>query len=333
MCATWFLVEVDGKLQEVGAFTDITNQMQFERRLAQVEKLESIGRLASGIAHEINTPMQFIGNNLSYLSRVMDQWAGLQAAVSALLDGAGGGVLDRLRESLPSEDVLQVSEEALADCRLGVQRVSEIIGAMREFAHPGSDDSMPFDVNRCVENAATLTKNATKQHAVVELDLAECELVQGSASALSQTLVNLIVNAADAIDEASEGGTVSGRITISTRPNEDRVVVRVADTGCSMPPEVAARVFDPFFTTKGVGQGSGQGLAIAYNAVVDKCRGEIKVDSQPAEGTTFTVLLRSPCISQSSRPPPPVISTQVAFDVDATNPRPPVYGRRAACVL
>lgn len=120
MCATWFLVEVDGKLQEVGAFTDITNQKQFERRLAQVEKLESIGRLASGIAHEINTPMQFIGNNVSYLSRVMDQWAGLQAAVSALLDGAGGGGLDRLRESLPSEDVLQVSEEGLAGCRLGV---------------------------------------------------------------------------------------------------------------------------------------------------------------------------------------------------------------------
>ncbi len=275
----------------VGAFTDITNQKQIERRLAQAEKLESIGRLASGVAHEINTPMQFIGCNVSYLSRIVEQWTGLQTAVSVLLNGEGSGGLERLRETLPSEDILRSSEEALADCRLGVERVSEIIGAMKEFAHPGSDDSMPFDINRSIQNAATLTKNATKQHAVVELDLAECGLVQGSASSMSQALVNLIVNAADAIEEASDGGIVPGHITISTRQFEDRVVVRVVDTGCGMSPEVAARAFDPFFTTKGVGKGSGQGLAIAYNAVVEKCGGEIKVDSNPGEGTTFTISL------------------------------------------
>lgn len=280
----------------VGIYTDVSELNRLRSKLEQSEKLQAVGQLAAGIAHEINTPMQFIGSNVSYLSENLAQWEGLQSAVRALLDGRQHGAeLERLRESLPSEEALQGSEEALADCRMGVERVSEIIGAMREFAHPGNQDRVPFDINRCVRNAATLTKNATKLHAVVELDLADCALVQGSASAMSQALVNLIVNATDAIEEASDGGAVAGRITVSTGQVEDRVIVRVADTGCGMPPEVAAKAFDPFFTTKGVGKGSGQGLAIAYNAVVEKCGGQISIDSSPGEGTTFTISLAVAC--------------------------------------
>lgn len=275
--------------------SDLTEIKSLERQLFQAEKWNSIGRLASGIAHEINTPIQFISNNVNYLRRIMGQWAAVHASVSELVGPGGNEELDGLREILPGANDLRNCEEALEDCLLGVARVSEIVGAMKEFAHPGGEDGAPFDINQCVRNAATITKNAAKKHATLELDLTDCDQVQGSSSELSQAFVNLIVNAADAIEEASLTGAESGRITVSTRQTRGRVVVKVSDTGCGMPPEVAAHAFDPFFTTKGVGKGSGQGLAIAYNAVVEKCGGEIKLDSSPGEGTTFTITLPAVC--------------------------------------
>ncbi|MCA9190845.1 MAG: PAS domain S-box protein [Planctomycetales bacterium] len=268
---------------------DITEKKRVEEELRSAQKLESIGRLAAGIAHEINTPMQFIECSVTYLSQLMDEWVSLNRTASN--QDHRDGEVDVTREKFLNDKFLKGSAEALEDCQLGVKRVVEIVGAMKEFAHPGSNDSMPFDVNHCIQNAATITRNMTKQHAVVELNLSACALVQGSASGMNQALVNLIMNAADAIEEASEGGVITGRITITSNQNDDQVVIKVSDTGCGMAPEVASRAFDPFFTTKGVGKGSGQGLAIVYNAVVDKCGGEIKIDSAFGEGTTFTIYL------------------------------------------
>ena len=276
---------------------DVTQQHKLQKQLMHSQKMESIGQLASGIAHEINTPMQYISTNLSYLRRQMTVWTDFVETVHAVL---GKDFLDQalrqndqVAKAVPNTTTIEQSREALDDCQLGIDRVVEIISAMKNFAHPGTDARTSVDVNRCIRDAAIISKNNTKRYATVELDLQECGNVLASASGLNQTFVNLLVNAADAIEDVYQQTQQLGRILVTSRRCHQIVEIKVSDTGCGMNPELVQRAFEPFFTTKEIGRGSGQGLAIAYNAIVEQSGGYISIDSAPGEGTTFTIHLTS----------------------------------------
>ncbi|NTV73551.1 MAG: histidine kinase, partial [Holophaga sp.] len=257
-----------------------------EVSLRQAQKLESVGQLASGIAHEINTPIQFVNLNLTLLKKAFIQLT---------------GVLDLYREALGPDPRLKAAEEdadldylcaelpkVLQDSLDGVQRVARIVRAMKEFTHPGARDPTLLDVNRLAGSAATIAANEWKYIANLDLDLEEgLPAVRGHAAELSQVLLNLIVNAAHAI--GARGGM--GTITVSTRSREGLVEIRVRDTGTGIPPEAQARVFEPFFTTKGVGKGTGQGLTICYQNIVNLHGGKIFFETEPGVGTTFIIQL------------------------------------------
>lgn len=289
-------VQVAGRTVFTGILRDISERVQLQNSLAQARKMESVGQLASGIAHEINTPMQFIATNISYLDRQLEGWVGFFEGLREVRQsGVDGEELDRRQLELvrnASEDLASADVRgAIDDSLVGVDRVVEIVSAMKDFAHPGIESKGEVDINHVIETAAVIARNRTKEVARVTLDLDECEVFPSVASGLNQTFVNLLVNAADAIEEAAGEHGPIGDIRVTTRRLAEGVEVRVSDTGCGMSEEVASHAFDPFYTTKDVGKGSGQGLAIAYNAVVEKHGGRIGIESAPGEGTTFCIFL------------------------------------------
>ncbi|MFH1567661.1 MAG: ATP-binding protein [Gemmatimonadota bacterium] len=290
---------------------DITERMQAEMRLAQARKLEAIGQLAAGVAHEINSPMQFIGDNTHFLGEAFEDilrvLAGCQRLLQEERDGADAGALAAraaavfegvdlgfLRERIP---------QALQRSREGVVRVTQLVNAMREFSHPGSTERTYVDLNRTIESAVTVSRNEWKY--VADLDLEpdpELPAVLCLPGEISQVIVNLVVNAAHAIgDVVGDGAQGKGRITVTTRGRGAWAEVLVRDTGCGIPLAIQPRVFDPFFTTKEVGRGTGQGLAISHDIVVVKHGGELFFESEPGQGTTFVV--RLPIDGKAERPP------------------------------
>jgi len=271
---------------------------KMEMHLRQAQKLESIGQLAAGIAHEINTPMQYIGDNTRFLQ---DAFRELFAVVGAFRNlqqqGANGpGAMQALQAAVESADVDYLAQEiprAIEQSLLGADRVSKIVRAMKEFSHPGTDQKSAVDLNHAIESTVTVARNEWKYVADVELDFdQELPLVPCLPGEFNQVILNLIINAAHAIAEANSGGTgAKGRITIRTHLLEKAVEVRVEDTGTGIPPAVRDRIFDPFFTTKPVGKGSGQGLAIARSVIVDKHNGSLSFETEMGKGTTFIARL------------------------------------------
>ena len=279
----------------------VTERRSCDARLMLSQKLQSIGELASGMAHEINTPTQFISDNARFLQdsfekleTVFDAVRSLKAAVenegdtreaqAAILDAAEDANLEYLCVEIP-----QALEESLS----GVARVSKIVRAMTALSHPGSRKREQVDVNRAIRDMVTISTNRWKYVASLELELDEqLPLIPGQCDELSQAILNLIVNAADAI---SEGGArpadAKGTICIGSRLDGDDCVITVSDDGAGIPDEVRGRIFDSFFTTKGVGKGTGQGLAISRLVIAEKHEGSIDVESRVGEGTTFTIRL------------------------------------------
>jgi PAS domain S-box-containing protein len=269
-------------------------RMGIELQLAQ--KLESVGRLAAGIAHEINTPIQFVGDSMHFLR-------GAYADLSNLID-AWTHATDTLPESPSLEGFrLEIAElknrfdlnflrgeipRALESIFDGVQRVADIVKAMKEFSHPDASGQRSADLNRSIQTTLIVASNEYKYLAKVHTDFAELPGIVCNVGQLNQVFLNLIVNAAHAI-EASGKDASNGEISISTALAGDRVVVRIKDNGCGVPAENLSRLFDPFFTTKEVGRGTGQGLAIAHSIVVDKHGGDISVSSSVGAGTEFTL--------------------------------------------
>ena len=259
---------------------DVTDLAQAQERarslqleLMQSQKMESLGTLAAGIAHEINTPMQFIGDNLRFLEEVVDEVLALRLPI----------------ESLP-EDFVEEVPPAIRDSLAGVARVGQIVGSMRSFAHPDPLAPEPNDLNESVRVTTNVSRNLWKQVATVDLDLDEnLPRVPCKPGEINQVLLNLISNAVDAIDEARKPGAV-GTIRIRTLVDDGMAEIRVTDDGPGMPPDVRDRIFDMFFTTKPTGKGTGQGLAIVASIVTGH-KGRILVDSAPGEGTTFRVRL------------------------------------------
>ncbi len=270
-------------------------------QLVQAQKLESIGQLAAGIAHEINTPIQFIGDNLRFLEDAFRDMKPPRAAGKCSHTGDGEG---RTAETLlqtaaaeAREDNLEYLVEeipkAIAQSLEGVGRVANIVRSMKEFSHPGTDELQPVDVNKALECTLTVCRNEWKYVADVVTDLdPRLLLVPCMPGACNQVFLNLIINAAHAIaDKKGNNAAKKGTITLSTRTDGDWIEVRVADTGTGISEEHRTKVFDPFFTTKKVGRGTGQGLAIARSVLVDKHGGSLSFDTEVGRGTTFIVRL------------------------------------------
>ena len=280
---------------------DITTRKALESQLAQAQKLESIGQLAAGVAHEINTPIQFIGDNARFLEDAFDELKGVLDAGRALAEAGAGAdqtamLAARVRAAIDQVDVAYLGEEipkAIRQSLEGVDSVARIVAAMKELSHPGSTEKHPIDLNRAIDGAVTVSRNEWRYVADLETDLdPRLPPVPCVAGELSQVLLNVIVNAAHAIAAANVADpAVRGKITITTRGDGDWAEVRVADTGTGIPESIRSRIFDPFFTTKEVGKGTGQGLAIAHAVVNDKHHGTIRVESTAGRGSTFIIRL------------------------------------------
>jgi PAS domain S-box-containing protein len=271
-------------------------RMATELRLAQ--KLESVGRLAAGIAHEINTPIQYVGDSLSFLQSAAADLQNLRDEYRR--------AIKRLAAREPAEDVLSPVEslEAAIDLEFmateipkafqrtleGVERVAAIVRAMKEFAHPHGTDHSCADLNRAIETTLAVARNEYKYCAQVETRFGAMPEVRCNVGELNQVFLNLIVNAAHAVDESGKDAC-TGRITVVTSASTDTVSIAIGDNGCGIASENLEKIFDPFFTTKPVGRGTGQGLAIARSIVVEKHGGRIDVESTVGKGTTFTVHL------------------------------------------
>lgn len=286
------IVAADGTSYFEGVLTDISalraafeERHQLEAQLHLARKLELIGRLASGIAHEINTPMQFIGDNITFLRTAFGRLATQLAANDS---GASPG--QHCGDVAPEkwQELLGDVAEAFDGSLEGVERVSETVRAMKEFAHPGDLDVSATDLNQTLRTTLVVARNEYRHAAQVKLELGEIPSVDCRRAEINKVFLNLIVNAAHAIEDSQS----RGRGTITIRSSTDGAFVRIdiADTGCGIPAAVLPRIFDPFFTTKAIGKGSGQGLAIA-RTVVKSHGGELTVASIVGQGTTFTIRL------------------------------------------
>ncbi len=277
---------------------DVSDRKRLEVELRLAQKLESVGQLAAGIAHEINTPIQYITNSVQFLDGAFAAIEQLHDAYGSLREayaraGIDPQLLARVAQAEDTADLDYLRERvpaALKRSHDGLDRVARIVAAMRVFGQPPTSDTGPVDINAAVENTLIVAANEYKYVAELTTDLGDVPPVLGNTGDINQVLINLIVNASHAITDIVERTDQPGRIDICTRVENDRVVVTIADTGTGIPAEIADRVFDPFFTTKEVGRGTGQGLSIA-RTIINRHRGELTFDTHPGNGTIFTIRL------------------------------------------
>ena len=297
LLAEWNLSEVQQR-QTRKALDELTAAQD---ELVGAQKMEVIGQLTAGIAHEINTPMQYIGDNTQFLKASVQQLLRVADAAAASVQEAGAaseltGSQEQLAALLASKKVTvlrQRAPKAAEDVLSGVEDVTRIVKAMKRFSHPGSGRAELVDVNESIAAASIVCKNEWKYVARLETDFdPDLPPIEGFVGPLGQVWVNMIVNAAHAIAERSENGH-QGLIRIWTEAAPDAGSVRVAigDNGCGVAPEHIRRIFDHFFTTKEVGRGTGQGLSMAHQIVVNDHGGIINVESAVGAGTTITVTL------------------------------------------
>jgi len=276
---------------------DVTDRKRLELELQTSQRLEAVGQLAAGIAHEINTPIQFVGDNLHFIQgafedreAVMERYRLLHRA--ALAGDVPRAVLEDLEKALEAADLEYLAKEvpkALEQSLGGVERIATIVRAMKAFAHPGQKEKVAADLNKGLRDTLTVAGNELKYVADVETDFGELPPVVCHLADLNQVFLNLLVNGAQAIGAVVKESGVKGRIRVTTRADGDWVTVSISDTGCGIPEAIRARVFDQFFTTKEVGRGTGQGLALARSIVVDKHGGRIAFEPNLPQGTTFVV--------------------------------------------
>lgn len=269
-----------------------------ERSLVQAQKMEALGTLASGVAHEINTPIQYVGDNVRFLQDVCTAVHAFLTSVEEVLTPDGpediraelGRALAEKRDALDIDYLLEESPTAIDQSLHGLKQVASIVSAIREFSHPGDMEMTPVDLNAVIDTTLSVSRNNWKNVAEVEQDLdPDIPHVLGHAGDLHQLLLNLVGNATDAISE--RGPSDGGKIRISTGTDRGDVVVRVQDNGTGIRETDRSRIFDPFFTTKVPGKGTGQGLAIVFKIVQVVHGGQITVDSTWGEGTTFSIRL------------------------------------------
>jgi PAS domain S-box-containing protein len=290
-------LEYDGRPAALAIVQDVTERRKLELELRHAQKLEAVGGLAAGIAHEINTPIQFVGDNLRFLqdafrslADLLGKYQGLgESAASAGIDPALISDLRNAEEQADVDYLLEQAPEALSQSLDGVERVATIVRAMKEFAHPDQRDKTAADLNQALASTLVVVHNEVKYVADIETDYGELPAVQCHLGDLNQVFLNLLINAAHAVKEVVDKTGARGMIRVKTRPEGDWVKISIADTGAGIPEGIRNKVFDPFFTTKPVGRGTGQGLAIARSVVVDKHRGTLTFESEMGRGTTFVI--------------------------------------------
>ncbi|HEU4600402.1 MAG TPA: ATP-binding protein, partial [Steroidobacteraceae bacterium] len=270
-------------------------RIAIELRLAQ--KLESVGRLAAGLAHEINTPIQYVADSVYFLKSAFEDlskvFAAYREAAATQAKQAGDETVARLKALESTADYDFLSEEvpkAFERTLEGTDRVAGIVRAMKEFAHPDTNEHKPADINHALQTTLTVARSEYRYAAQIRTQFGELPEVLCNIGELNQVFLNLIVNSAHAIADTGKDST-TGLISIGTTLNGEEVQISIADNGCGIPRENLEKIFDPFFTTKEVGRGTGQGLAIARSIVVDKHGGRIDVASEPGGGTEFIISL------------------------------------------
>ncbi len=281
---------IDGETFFSGVIDDISETKTLQIQLDQAQKMEAIGQLASGVAHEINTPVQFIGDNLSALADNIRDIVAYQAAVTELADPQFQQQLSALTEQYDLDFILDDSPKAINQALDGVKRVAEIIKAMKTFSHvEASLSKQTINLHEALNSALTITRNSYKYTASVETDFAkDIGNISCYANELNQVFLNLIVNAVHAIEEKQAG---LGLIRIVTRKLGDMVEILIQDNGAGIPKDIQEKVFNLFFTTKEVGKGTGQGLSLSHTIVVEKHRGKLFFESSAGVGTTFHIQL------------------------------------------
>jgi len=266
-------------------------RLSLEVQLRHAQKLEAVGQLAAGIAHEINTPTQFIGDNLLFISdAVRDVFKALAVAQEA---GAKSDAFTKVCGEVDLDFLQDEIPKAIEQSLEGIGRVAKIVKAMRDFSHPGNDLCEEVDLNRSIESTITVSRNEWKYVAQLTTDFDPgLPPVKCFPNEINQAVLNLIVNASHAIGDVIGNSGGQGLITISTHVSGEMAEIRVGDSGGGIPEHVQGRIFDPFFTTKAVGKGTGQGLAIVHNVIVDRHSGSVTFETEPGKGTTF--ILRIP---------------------------------------
>lgn len=274
-------------LSNDGLRREMDARAKMEVELRQAQKLESVGRLAAGVAHEINTPVQFVNDSVHFLSEGVDDLARLIHCYRAQLTPTQRSACEPLEADVDLDYLLEKLPQAIARCIEGLGRVAVIVRSMKEFAHPDSSERTEADINQAIQSTLVIARNEYKYVADLETDLNPLPPVPVYLSELNQAVLNIVVNAAHAIGDKVAGTEQRGRITVQTRVEDDDVVIAIGDTGKGIPESIREKVFDPFFTTKDVGRGTGQGLGVVHSVIVEKHRGRVDFTSVPGEGTTF----------------------------------------------
>jgi PAS domain S-box-containing protein len=284
-----------------GTVRDISDRKAEEEELTQSKKMESIGQLAAGVAHEINTPSQYVSDNTHFLMEAFQDIEQILNNYQNLLESVKTGQsTDRMVETLESEneklDLAYLREEiplSIKQSLEGLGSISKIVNAMREFSHPGSQDKKHVDINKAIESTITVARNEWKYVADMETELdANIPPTPCFLGEFNQVMLNMVINAVHAIKDAlGENSADKGKIKITTHKNASWTEVKISDTGSGIPHAIQHKIFDPFFTTKNAGMGTGQGLALAYNSIVKKHKGSITFESEIGRGTTFLIRL------------------------------------------
>jgi PAS domain S-box-containing protein len=284
-----------------GIARDISERKKIEAQQRHAQKLESIGQLAAGIAHEINTPIQYTADNTHFLKDSFGEIETVLKSYNRLYESVREGLqtkaIIREIEKITSEiDLSYLREEipkAIAQSLEGLENVAKIVSAMKQFAHPGLDEKILTDINKAIQNTITISRNEWKYVADMETDFdSSMPLIPCLPGEFNQVILNIIVNAAHAIGDSADvksGG--KGTIKVATRREGRWAEIRISDTGAGIPKEIRDRIFDPFFTTKEVGKGSGQGLAISHSVIVKKHGGTIGFETEINQGTTMIIRL------------------------------------------
>lgn len=279
--------------------SDVTEREILGQQLRQAQKLEAIGQLAAGIAHEINTPIQYVGDNTRFLQESWRSFHALFAITREMQQEATPGPIspqtlqrfDALAQGADFEYLQTEIPHAIEQSLEGIQRVTKIVRAMKEFSHPGSEEKKSIDINQAIETTITVARSEWKYVSDVETHFdPDLPLVLCHAGEFNQVILNLLINAAQAIAHVvGDGSQGKGKIVVSTARDQDSAEISISDTGAGIPEAVRSRVFEPFFTTKPVGKGTGQGLSLAHTAIVRRHGGKIWFDSELGKGTTFHI--------------------------------------------
>ena len=306
--------DADGSaLRAAGVLIDISEGKSLEETLLHSQKLEAIGRLAAGVAHELNTPLQYVSHNVTFLKEASTNVYPLLAVCRDVAKAFDDGTVPRslqttFREALGEADASYFAEEvpkAIQESLSGLRSVSDIVLAMKEFSHPGTTKKTSTDLNRSIEAAIAVSKNEWKSFCDIVTDFApDLPLVPLHANEFRRAILNLVINATHAIADAREDeADPKGTIAVGTRLEDRSVRIWIKDTGTGIHADVRNRVFEPFFTTKSVGRGTGQGLSMVHATIVGQHGGEVWFDTELGAGTTFYIRLPlQPVREAASRP-------------------------------